>query len=796
MTKRGRMKNPPCRLRGGSAGPAISDGIFIHRDNAEFGPYSREEVFAALFRGEFGNDDYARQGEDAEWRLLGEVMKAGTPMLFPRVEEISVASYAVELPEYLRGAPKEMAPVGVVREVRSWRSRFESVDFAGILKLGAVGMILSFAVTCFVLKREGLIFTAAVQPAPVHLLATPKPILIAAATPTPKPVAIAVIAATPRPVATPPPVVTAATPAGAPVREVVLPKVNGIDSASLWVANTARNPRAVLVLCLDPGTLPRDAVSDPAWQTFAQDNQLGLAAITFSSDPKLLSTGGGYYVADHGSGDLLLMGLGQAFGKRLPMIVYGQADGAIFATNFAHWRQDSVLMWAAYYTGGWRVQRQMASAPVPALIACDGTAYKPFSPVASFYQDGREQGRPWALLPLAGKPAECEEQMDAFFRQYVPATLSIPPPIGNAGIWADVYSAQTVSSLDLMNDSEPPRTAWLPSPEVQQSWADLIHGHGTVATGPSKIVERIEATRNPMQPSLHMYLRLPPGAVDGKSVSGVLAYCTWQNADAQIVSRLSGETLRKDTVVGPLLKFAAEHNLAVLTWGTVDTWDNTKNTEELGRMEQEQFDRNFELVANAWVRGVQDLGKDTGIPQKDFLLYGISRGAQWAHRLALRRPDYFLAVHLHIPSTFDEPTADANKVLWLLTTGEREYGYERAQQFYHECRALGYPIIFKAIMGLGHSDDTIEHNLGINFFEYALSVKNARDAWEQAANDPFRRSMAPVATTGPWLQAFREPAYYGDFLNQDCYPAQQVDMIPVALRVPLPTKELADLWNK
>ena len=240
MTKRGRMKNPAVPTEGRECGAGDLDGIFIHRDNAEFGPYSREEVFAALFRGEFGNDDYARQGEDAEWRLLSEVMKAGTPMLFPRVEEISVASYAVELPEYLRGAPEEIARVGVVREVRSWRSRFESVDFAGILKLGAIGMILSFAVTCFILKKQGLIFTTAVQPAPVHLQATPTPILIAAATPTPKPVTIAVIAATPQPLATPPPVVAAATPAGAPVREIVLPKVNGIDSTSLWVANTAR----------------------------------------------------------------------------------------------------------------------------------------------------------------------------------------------------------------------------------------------------------------------------------------------------------------------------------------------------------------------------------------------------------------------------------------------------------------------------------------------------------------------------------------------------------------------------
>jgi hypothetical protein len=248
--------------------------------------------------------------------------------------------------------------------------------------------------------------------------------------------------------------------------------------------------------------------------------------------------------------------------------------------------------------------------------------------------------------------------------------------------------------------------------------------------------------------------------------------------------------------VSSLIKFAEDHNLAILTWGTVATWDNSKDAEEVDRRAQEQFDKNFELLADAWARGVAGLGRDTGIPQKDFLLYGISRGAQWAQKMALSKPDYFLAVHVHIPSTFSKPVPEANKILWLLTTGELEFGYGGAQRFYHESLAFGYPIIFKAIVGLGHSDSPVEHALGVKFFEYALSVKATREAWETAENDPLTKMKAKVVPSGAWLEAFRTPAFYGDFLNQECYPAREVDMIPVAFRVPLPTKELADLWNK
>ncbi len=82
----------------------------------------------------------------------------------------------------------------------------------------------------------------------------------------------------------------------------------------------------------------------------------------------------------------------------------------------------------------------------------------------------------------------------------------------------------------------------------------------------------------------------------------------------------------------------------------------------------------------------------------------------------------------------------------------------------------------------------------IRFFQYALSLRDLHDQHE--AQRHMHLSIVGAQSSSTWLQPFREPEYIGDFLNQDCYPSNQVDMVPDTLRVPLPTKTLADAWNK
>jgi hypothetical protein len=124
--------------------------------------------------------------------------------------------------------------------------------------------------------------------------------------------------------------------------------------------------------------------------------------------------------------------------------------------------------------------------------------------------------------------------------------------------------------------------------------------------------------------------------------------------------------------------------------------------------------------------------------------------------------------------------------MWLLTTGELDNGCDRARRFYTAARDLNYPIIFKAVMGLGHADSPVADRLGIRFFEYALAEKARHDA--ASANDVG--SAEPLDLSG-----FNLSPFYGDLMNQDMFTAKDKDMIPAGFLVPLPSKDIANAWN-
>lgn len=579
------------------------------------------------------------------------------------------------------------------------------------------------------------------------------------------------------------------------VRSLDFGGIHEVDEVRFWVAETSPEPRAILVLCLDPNDNPEAIARDGVWQEFARANRLTLLALSFKSDEKVLQAGRGYYRAELGAGASLLAATEQLSATALPLIVYGRGGGGAFGTSFAAWKPDRVLAWASY-TAQWRVQPARATAMPPGLLVSDREEVKKSDAAEAFFTRGRAIQSPWTWLCLGGVWQERQAKLDDFVREYLAKCLSSDPSQSDSA-WVGLETLKVIGPAERM--AAPAKAAWLPAASLVPSWAALMRdkGHGKTA----RIVQKTVPTRNPRQPNLDLYLRLPPSAQEGKEVSGVLAFCTWEANQAAILSKLDMRSDDKPIdlegptgMVRAIIEFTEKHNLAILTWGTVDAWNNDLNTAELARKQQKESDRTFDLLATAWERGVKELGRETGIPQKNYLLYGVSRGAQWAHRLALRKPDYFLAVHVHIPSTFDKPTPEANKPLWLLTTGELEYGYERAQQFYAGCRAFGYPIIFKAIVGIGHSGSHIADALSVRFFEYALSVQDLREGYEKRRKDPFARNKEDPSA--PWLESFRSPEFFGDLMNQECFPVAKLDQIPEPFRVPLPTKILAEAWNQ
>jgi hypothetical protein len=301
-------------------------------------------------------------------------------------------------------------------------------------------------------------------------------------------------------------------------------------------------------------------------------------------------------------------------------------------------------------------------------------------------------------------------------------------------------------------------------------------------------------TDNPDHPTLTLFLRPPPGVTDGSKVKGVLAMCMIEKTPADVKRQLQGLRVTRET--SDIIDFAARHQLAIIAWNMVTLWNPKLSYYEMNTTIQKQYDDTFDEIANAWEKGISQLSKQYNIPNNNYLLWGISGAAQYAGRLALRKPDHFLAVHVDIPSSFDKPTPDANKVLWLLTTGEQEGGYLSAKQFYEDCRSLGYPIIFKAEENLGHRTIPATQNLGRIFFEYALTLQDEKKAVFPESHDADESSAKQVvADPVPWPKTFRHPEFVGDIINQDCYAATYTQFISPACRVALPTKTLADAWN-
>jgi len=299
------------------------------------------------------------------------------------------------------------------------------------------------------------------------------------------------------------------------------------------------------------------------------------------------------------------------------------------------------------------------------------------------------------------------------------------------------------------------------------------------------LIEQKVDSGNPRYPAFTLLLHLPHGVSSAREVNGVLAVCLIADSVGGIRDRLNA--IKPSGDPNPYFAFAESHKLAIVAWGARWIWSSYANFDELNGAQIHMWDNNFEQFADAWDRGIGQFVQNYGLPDHDYLMYGLCAGGEWVHRLALHKPDRFLAVQMHISTSYDEPTPEASRVMWLLTTGELDVGCDRARRFYTAARAMNYPIIFKAVMGVGHSDSPVADQLGIHFFEYALAEKARRDAAN--ANDLAKSQMLD-------LSAFSTSPYYGDLMNQDMFAARDKDMIPPGFLVPLPDKNIADAWNK
>jgi hypothetical protein len=334
------------------------------------------------------------------------------------------------------------------------------------------------------------------------------------------------------------------------------------------------------------------------------------------------------------------------------------------------------------------------------------------------------------------------------------------------------------------------------SPEFYEFWEKDVYlkPKQKDETGRPKmepVMQHVVETKNPKQPRITMFFCPPEGMTDASELKGVIAYCMLGNSAEDLVRRIQRQ--ETDDGINYLREFARQQKLGLLMWGASRLWDPRRNYTEYERKQYKELDESFDAVAKAWEEGLLYFHSTYGIPKDYLLLHGFSGSAQWAHRLALRKPEYFLAVHIDIPSSFDKPRPEANRILWCLTTGELEGGYESSKVFYADCVALRYPMVYKAIPKLGHQQSVIGFNIRDSFFTYALSVLEQRKKYDAQV---AAGTIDPAKITAPWPVEFRNPPYVGDLLNQTLHPINEQEMIPEHMRVYLPNKAVADAWNQ
>ena len=273
------------------------------------------------------------------------------------------------------------------------------------------------------------------------------------------------------------------------------------------------------------------------------------------------------------------------------------------------------------------------------------------------------------------------------------------------------------------------------------------------------------------QSKISLILRLPKS----KTIQGLCAVCLLAD---------SVEDIKKDLLFPPsygelndVLEFADRYEMAVVCWGSKSLWNRTKNWTEQGKEEYKNYDKTFDTIASSWYLGVNKLCKAYAIPSDNILLWGTSGAAQYAMRLALRCPTKFLAACIHIPSSFDMPTKQGNNILWCLTTGELEPGYNRSLEFYKESTSkYDYSIIYKAFIGLGHLPSPISNKMRLAVWEYALTQQKVRDKLR-------------------WKEIMNSSPYYGDIINQRIIRGEELDKFRDILLTPLPTKDLKTIWE-
>ena len=120
------------------------------------------------------------------------------------------------------------------------------------------------------------------------------------------------------------------------------------------------------------------------------------------------------------------------------------------------------------------------------------------------------------------------------------------------------------------------------------------------------------------------------------------------------------------------------------------------------------------------------LSDTTDIDTNELYIFGVSAGAQFAHRFALLYPDICVAVAAHAAGGYDSPARKIGTG-FLITVGELDNKdisrLEFARLFVSQCRKYGIDARLRIIPGLGHNHIELQDEMSQAFFLKTRSGK-------------------------------------------------------------------------
>jgi hypothetical protein len=293
----------------------------------------------------------------------------------------------------------------------------------------------------------------------------------------------------------------------------------------------------------------------------------------------------------------------------------------------------------------------------------------------------------------------------------------------------------------------------------------ILSGARAAAFAGSPSIERIEVSiRDVSQanPSMEFFLRMPANANAGTGPVRVLFLSPFRHDDKNAERFLDSSEW---------VAFADQHRLALVTANV-----GKLKTDISNRRTCYYYPEHFS--GQAFSRAVRTFQRRHSIlSDKDMLFYGVSAGAQWAHRLALLKPKQVLGVACHACSFYDLPKSTDRGPAWLISTGYLDAGsVDASKAFYRRASQLGFPCILKIYPHLGHASSTASSALARTFFETLLAAPVEGDA---------RRVPA----------LFMASPFWGHALSNEIFTKAEIkDFRSDGWFFPLGTRAVADRW--